>query len=135
MKTLTLFLVGALLPVLLTAQSLVNPDFETSDGWLPIRLAQERFLGPSPDGDGQSLYLHPPFTNKESGYAYQEVAAPDAFLTQYQLRGRIRTRGVEGTGAYLYAYGKGEKSFLGYLQTTPLQNDNEWTEVKLRDAN
>jgi len=87
MKTLTLFLVGALLPVLLTAQSLVNPDFETSDGWLPIRLTQERFFGPSPDGGGQSLYLHPPFTNKESGYAYQEVAAPDAFLTQYQLRG------------------------------------------------
>lgn len=38
---------------------------------------------------------------------------------------------MKGTGAYLYAYGKGEKSFLDYLQTTPLQNDNEWTEVKL----
>ncbi len=132
MKTVILFFVSTLLPALLTAQSIVNPDFETSAGWLTERLEQSEYLVPSPDGAGQSLHLRAPFADKESGFAYQEPAAPDAIITQYQLSAKVRTRNVKGTGAYLYAYGKGKRNYLGYARTTPIVGDEEWTEVSLR---
>lgn len=131
MKTLIFSLVSILLPALLTAQSIVNPDFETADGWLTERLEQRVYLKPSPDAQGQSLYLRAPFTAKESGFAYQEFAAPDALLTQYKLTGKIRTRNVTGFGAHLYAYGKGVKNRLGHLRTASIKGDQEWTDVSV----
>ncbi len=130
MKTVTFFFI-TLLPALFTAQSIVNSDFETSAGWLTERLEQSNYLAPSPDKAGQSLHLYAPFSNKKNGFAYQEFVAPDAAVTQYKLSGKVKTSKVAGAGAYLYAYGKGKRNYLGYIQTTPVQGDEVWTEVSL----
>ncbi len=132
MKTMIFLFVSIILPTLMGAQSIVNPGFETSEGWLTGRLTQSDYLVPLPDKTGQSLYLCAPFSDKESGFAYQEFAAPDAVITQYELSGKIKTSKVEGFGAYLYAYGKGQRNHLGYIRTTPVLGDKEWAEVSLR---
>ncbi|WP_173021618.1 S41 family peptidase [Lewinella sp. W8] len=134
-KTLLISLL--LLPLSLCAQQPNNLDFEAASpadvpmGWKTSRLTQPKTLVKTPDGEGSSLYLTAPFTEFESGYAYQELAASGEVLLKYDITARLRTRGVEGDGAQIYAYGKSSGSVLGYVQSESLRGDNDWTEVSL----
>lgn len=137
MKTVLRLLFCFCLPFTLLAQQPVNLDFEVGTipdnpaGWRTGRLTQEQSLVANPTGAGTCLNLSAPFTESESGYAYQEVAVNSPILTQYAITGKIRTEGVTGYGAQIYAYGKASGTSVGYVQSNPMTGDNEWTEIAL----
>lgn len=123
----------------LSAQKGSNLDFEHTapdneqvpDAWKTNRLVNTNIWTEGEGGKGKALLLQPPFTESGSGYAYQMIATNGKLLTRYKVTARIKTEGQEGKGAYVYAYGKGAETYLGYLNTGALTGDGNWEEVSM----
>ncbi|MEM6771230.1 MAG: hypothetical protein AAF597_11655, partial [Bacteroidota bacterium] len=119
----------------LSAQQFLNLDFEHTllqdrpVAWRGSRLLQQQTLVPTPGGSGQCLYLKAPFTARESGFVFQEIAHGLPRATRYLVTAKIRTKGVVGAGARVYAYGKANGEVIGRTQSTSLLGDTDWREV------
>lgn len=139
MHRFLLLLIPCLAALSLTAQKGVNLDFEQAapqnpqvpTGWKTARLINSDVLVADENGKGKALLLQPPFTDTESGYAYQMIAIKEKKFARYRITAKIRTEGLGGKGAYVYAYGKGTESYLGYLNTSTPKEDGAWEEVSM----
>lgn len=134
---LLVFFLFSLLP--LWAQEGQNFSFEIPEpsdvnkpvGWKFGRLIQTKIRVANPAGAGNSLLLQAPFTEHGSGMAYQMLPANKQAFTRYRVTGKIRTEGVEGAGAQLYAYGRAGEEYFDYQTTESLSGDQPWREVSL----
>ncbi|MEO0733801.1 MAG: S41 family peptidase, partial [Bacteroidota bacterium] len=129
MKTSALLLALFLLPVTLLGQQFTNLNFDGEGGWQAQRLTQGDFLVTQPAGEGRCAMLTGPFTDYESGYVCQEIPLAVTKVGRYQVTAKIKTEGVVGNGAQVYAYGKVAGVTKGYQQSASLTGDNAWQEV------
>lgn len=138
MRVSLLFFAISLLPLsLVRAQEWHNLDFESPDNqmtqlpenWQHSRLLDSAILVKVPTVSGQAILLQGPFSDRNSGYAFQEVEVEYPALTQFKVTSRIKTEEVSGEGAYLYAYGKRGEEYLGYTVSDTMSGTQEWSTV------
>ncbi|MEM9258333.1 MAG: S41 family peptidase, partial [Bacteroidota bacterium] len=122
-------LVGWLIPFCLFAQQPENLDFEAPGIWQPKRLLQKEFLADCPGGAGKCGMLSGPFTDYNSGYLHQDLPVKVSQAGRFTVTAMIKTEGVVGNGAQIYAYGKANGAMEGYRQSTSLKGDTDWKEV------
>lgn len=139
MKRLTLFLLLTFAGFTLFSQQALNLDFEIPsaavDGpahWQLGRLTAQETLVTTAGNEGKALLLQSPFTEFESGMAYQMMAGNGKAFTRYKITARIRTEVSETANVYVYAYGKNDqKRHLNYVNSFPLTGKNDWQEVTM----
>lgn len=100
--------------------------------WQVRRVTQDTVLVPAPGKTGKAICLRSPFTAYESGVAFQELAVKKRGLNCYQLTASVRTKELEGRGAYLTAYGTKGDQTIGIQQSESLNGSNDWTELSLK---
>lgn len=140
MKRFSLLLLVLFLTISLSAQTGKNLDFEAGAsvsahfpfGWKTGRLTTPLVLVDAPGRDGRALLIQSPFTKQESGMVYQMMPANGKPYTKYKVTARVRMETPDTATAYVYAYGKNEKvSYIGYIKTPPLTDNNDWQEVSM----
>ncbi|MEM7573527.1 MAG: S41 family peptidase [Bacteroidota bacterium] len=138
MRNYLLLLVISSLPLAFAqAQEWLNLDFESPENqltqlpenWQHGRLIDSTILVKAPAVEGQAILLQGPFSDRNSGYAYQEAKVEYPALTQFKVTGRIKTQDVSGEGAYLYAYGKQGDAYLGYTLSDTINGTKDWSTV------
>ncbi|MBC6996744.1 S41 family peptidase [Neolewinella lacunae] len=128
------FLALFLLVSPLTAQEWNNLDFALPDlaGWKSLRMINPPQTVEKEGSSGRSLHITAPFSAYESGAVCQTVALPRVpEVAIFRLTGRIRTQGVQGNGASLYAYGRVDGQALNYTESAAIRGDAPWTAVRL----
>lgn len=135
----SLFVLSFLLVAALSAQQAQNLGFGTPQptdagkpfGWKSGRLTQSEVRVDHPTDTGSCLLLAAPFTERGSGMVYQMLPANKQPLTRYRVTGKIRTEGVEGAGAQLYAYGRAGEEYFDYQTSESISGDQPWRVVSL----
>ncbi|MFK8162078.1 MAG: S41 family peptidase [Lewinella sp.] len=106
------------------------PNTAVKEGWKMMRMPATAGAVSLSSG-GHAMYLAGPFTANNSGAIYQTVPFTTKVLRRYRATAKVKTKGAQGTGASLYAYGKIQGQIVGNVSSTNVSGDEDWTEVSL----
>ena len=133
-KSFVILLIHLFLITSLPAQSWTNLQLDelasSVKSWETIRMPTT--AGPVQLASGaKAMYLTGPYSEHNSGAICQTVSYATKVLRRYRATAMVKTKGAQGTGASLYAYGKIQDRVVGRASSADVSDDQDWTEVSL----
>jgi hypothetical protein len=107
-----------------------EPGMVMENGWKVIRMPAT--TGPVQLPSGQNaVYLTGPYSANNSGAIHQTVPLKINTLQRYRATVMVKTKGAQGAGASLYAYGKIQGQIISNVSSVAIAGDEDWTETSL----